>query len=52
MLNPCDYSDVCILLNEAITVTGARGDVTARQTDERSEQVTFKNVAPFNYCIL
>ena len=33
-----------------VTITGAGAGATARQADERNEQVTFKNCAPFISC--
>ena len=47
----CDYSDVYILVNGKITITGAGDDAEARQTDERDKGVSFKNCAPFTNCI-
>ena len=45
--NLCDYADTYILVNGRITITGAGADAAARQADERDEDVTFKNYAPF-----
>ena len=46
----CDYSDAYILAKRKITVTGARADAVARQTDERDKDVAFKNFASFTSC--
>ena len=42
----CDYSDSYVLVQERITITGARADAVARQADERDKGVIFKNVLP------
>ena len=42
----CDYSDAYLLVKRIITITGAGDDAGARQTDERDEDVAFKNCAP------
>ena len=47
----CDYSDAYILVKGKITITGAGDDAAARQTDERDEDVAFKNCASFTSCI-
>ena len=46
----CDYSDAYILVKGRITVTGARDDAAARQTDEKNKRIIFKNCAPFLNC--
>ena len=46
----CDYSDAYILAKGRITITGARADAAARQTNERDKRVIFKNFAPFINC--
>ena len=43
----CDYSDTCILVKERIPFTGAGPDTAARQADESSEVLAFKNCVPF-----
>ena len=43
----CDYSDGYILVSGTIKITGAGGDHAAKQIDERSKGVIFKNCAPF-----
>ena len=48
----CDYSNVCTLAKGIITITGAKDDVTAKESDERNRNkgVIFKTCAPFiNY---
>lgn len=47
----CDHSDVYILVKGTVINTGAQRDVAARQRDQRSEQIAFKNFAPFSDCI-
>ena len=49
--NLCDYADAYMLVNGAITITGAGNDAAARQADERDKGVIFKNYAPFTKCI-
>ena len=49
--NLCDYADAYILAKGTITITGAGGDSAAKQLDERSKGVIFKNYAPFTKCI-
>ena len=55
----CDYSDVYILVKEAIIITGNTGSpagrteaqlLAARQADKRNKGVVFKNCAPFTNC--
>ena len=50
--NLCNFFDAYILVTGTITITGA-GDnaAAARQVNERSKGVTFKNCAPFVKCI-
>ena len=43
-----DYSDVYILVEGTITITGG-DDAAARQADKRNKEVVFKNCAPFTY---
>ena len=43
----CDYADAYILVKGTITITGAGNDDAAKQLDERSKGVIFKNFAPF-----
>ena len=47
----CDYADAYILVKGTITITGEGADDDAKQADERSKGVTFKNCAPFTKCI-
>ena len=47
----CDYSDVHILVEGKISITGAGDDTAARQADERDKGVAFTNCAPFTNCI-
>ena len=47
----CDYSDVHILAEGKISITGTGDDTAARQADERDKAVAFKNCAPFTNCI-
>ena len=47
----CDYSDANILAKGTITMAGAEADAAARQVEERSKQIMFKNSAPFIDCI-
>ena len=47
----CDYSDAYILVKGTITINGRGADAAARQADERSKGVSFKNCAPFTNCI-
>ena len=42
----CDYSDAYILVKGIITITRAGEDTSARQADEKSKGVIFKNCAP------
>ena len=42
---------IYILAKGTITITGAGGDNAAKQLDERSKGVIFKNYAPFTKCI-
>lgn len=42
----CDYSDANILAKGTITMAGAEADAAARQVEERSKQIMFKNSAP------
>ena len=46
----CDYIDAYILVKERVTITGAGNDAAARQADERSKGVTFKNCVLFINC--
>ena len=48
--NLCDYADPYILVKGTIIITGAGNDDAAKQADERSKGVTFKNCAPFTKC--
>ena len=43
----CAYSNVHILVNGTITITGDEDGAAARRADGRNKQVTFKNCAPF-----
>ena len=43
----CDYSDACILVVRAITITGSRADDATKQSDKRNKGVLFKNCTPF-----
>ena len=47
----CDYSDAYILVKGKITIAGAGADAAARQADERTKGVIFKNCGPFINCI-
>ena len=47
----CDYADAYILVEEAITITGAADDDAAKQLDERSKEEIFKNCTAFTKCI-
>ena len=47
----CDYSDVYILVEGKITITGRGADAAARQADKRDKGVAFKNCAPFIKCM-
>ena len=47
----CDYADAYILVKGTITITGSGDDDAARQADESSKGVIFKNCAPFTKCI-
>ena len=47
----CDYSDAYILVKGKMTIAGVGDDAAARQADERSKGVVFKNCAPFIKCI-
>ena len=47
----CDYSDAFILVNKTITITGAGEDAAAREADERTKEVMFKDCTPFTGCI-
>ena len=49
--NLCDYADAYILVKGTITITGSGDDDAARQADESSKGVIFKNCAPFTKCI-
>ena len=49
--NLCDHNDPYILLTGAITITGARADDAAKELDESTKGVIFKNCAPFIDCI-
>ena len=53
MLQPilCDYSDAYILVSGNIEITGAVDNDAAKQADERSKEVIFKNFAPFTHSI-
>ena len=44
MSDLCGYSDACIVLNGAITVTGTNDG-------NRNQKLTFKNNVPFKLCI-
>ena len=45
-----NYSDAYILVKGRITITGAGADAAARQADERSKGIVFKNCALFINC--
>ena len=45
--NLCHYADAYIFIKGTITITGAGADDATRRVDERHEDVTFKNCAPF-----
>ena len=47
----CDYADAYILVEEAITITGAADDDAAKRLDERSKEEIFKNCTAFTKCI-
>ena len=47
----CDYADAYILVEEAITITGAGDDAAAKRLDERSKEEIFKNCTPFTKCM-
>ena len=46
----CGYSDAYIFVKGKITITGSGDDTAARQADERSKGVIFKNCALFINC--
>ena len=46
----CDYSGAYILVKRRIKITGAGDDAAARQTDEKNQEVIFKNCAVFINC--
>ena len=46
-----DYSDAYILAEGKITIIGAGDNAAARQADERDQDITFKDCAPFTNCI-
>ena len=45
--NLCDYADSYILVKGTIAITGEGDNATGERADERNEDVTFKNCAPF-----
>ena len=45
-----NYSDAYILVKGRITITGAGADAAARQADEKSKGIVFKNCALFINC--
>ena len=47
----CDYADAYILVKGTITIAGAGNDDAAKQADESSKGVTFKNCSPVTKCI-
>ena len=47
----CSYSDVYILVEGQITVTGLGADAAANAADRNDREVVFKNCAPFIKCI-
>ena len=49
--NSRNYADAYILVNGAITVTGAGDDDAAKPLNERNKGVIFKDCAPFTKCI-
>ena len=44
-------SDACIVVKETKKITGTGIDAAAIRTDERNEEVIFKNFASFTDCI-
>ena len=50
MSSLCNYSDAYTLIKGNITTTGEGDDAAARQADDRSKSVIFKNCAPFINC--
>ena len=48
--NPCDFSDLYILVKGTITIKGAGADRGKQNADARNKQVTFKNRAPSTIC--
>ena len=46
----CYYSDVYILVNGRITITGEWADDAEKRLDERDKGVVFKSCAPFINC--
>ena len=53
MLKPClcDYRDLNILAQRTVTITGDGSEDAAKRADERNEELTLKNSAPFRKCI-
>ena len=49
--NLCDYADAYILAKGTKTINGAEDNAAARQADERSKGIIFKDCAPFTKCI-
>ena len=49
--NLCDYADTYIIVQGAITITGAGDNDAAKRLDERNKGVIFKNCASFTKCI-
>ena len=43
----CDYRDAYIPVEGTMIIAGARADAVAQRTDERNNQVTFKNCTTF-----
>ena len=49
--NLCDYADAYILAKGTKTINGVADNAAARQADERSKGIIFKDCAPFTKCI-
>ena len=47
----CGYSDACIFVSGAITITGAVNDDAGKRLDKRNKKIIFKNCARFTDCI-
>ena len=47
----CDYSDVYVIVNGTITITGKENDDASWQADKRNKEGAFGNSAPFVGCI-